>query len=53
MIRWAIIFFIVALVAVALGLGGIAPLAAEIGYVLLVVGVILFIVHLIAGRRVV
>lgn len=51
MIRWAIIFFIIALIAVALGIGGVAPLAAEIGWVLLAVAVILFIVNLITGRK--
>ena len=53
MIRWAIIFFIIALVAIALGFGGVGGLAINIGWVLLAIGVVLFIVHLITGRRVV
>ena len=51
MVRWAILFFVVALVAAAVGFGGIAGEAAWIGKVLLVVFLILALVSLVMGRR--
>lgn len=51
MLRWAIIFFVVALVAAVFGFGGIAGEAEWIGKVLLVVFLILFVVSLIFGRK--
>jgi uncharacterized membrane protein YtjA (UPF0391 family) len=53
MLRWALIFLIIGLVAAALGVGGIAGPALEIARVLLVVFIILLVISLIAGRRVV
>jgi len=50
-LRYAIIFFIVALVAAVFGFGGIAGEAAWIGKVLLVVFLILAVVSMIFGRR--
>lgn len=50
MLRWAIIFFVVALVAAVFGFGGVAGEAAWIGKVLLVVFVILAVVSLLFGR---
>jgi uncharacterized membrane protein YtjA (UPF0391 family) len=52
MLRWALIFFIVALISAVFGFGGLAGEAAWIGKVLLVVFVILAVVSLIMGRRV-
>lgn len=51
MLRWALIFFVVAIVAAIFGFGGVAGDAAWIGKILLVVFVILAIVSLIFGRR--
>ena len=51
MARWAIIFFIVALVAAVFGFGGIAGDAAWIGKILLFVFLILAVVSLLTGRR--
>jgi uncharacterized membrane protein YtjA (UPF0391 family) len=51
MLRWALIFFVVAIVAAIFGFGGIAGEAAWIGKILLVVFIILAVVSLIAGRR--
>lgn len=55
MLKWALIFFFVALVAAAMGYGGIGNAAAGIAVVLfwlfLAVTVVLFIVGLVAGRR--
>ena len=46
MLSWALVFFVVALVAALLGLRGVAGMSAEIGYVLVVVAVIFLLVAL-------
>lgn len=55
MLRAAIAFFVLALVAFLLGAGGIAGISMEIGRLLLVVflvlAVISFIINLVSGRR--
>jgi len=51
MARWAITFFVIALVAALFGFGGIAGDAAWIGQILLVVFLILAVVSMIFGRR--
>jgi uncharacterized membrane protein YtjA (UPF0391 family) len=51
MLRWALIFLVVAIVAAIFGFGGIAGEAAWVAKVLLVVFVILAIVSLVMGRR--
>lgn len=51
MARWAILFFIVALIAAVFGFGGIAGDAAWIGQILLFVFLVLAVVTLITGRR--
>lgn len=51
MLRWAIVFFVVALIAAVFGFGGIAGEAAWIGRVLLVVFLILAVVSMVFGRR--
>ncbi|MFO0960160.1 MAG: DUF1328 domain-containing protein [Isosphaeraceae bacterium] len=53
MIRWAIIFAVLALVAGVLGFGGMAGDFAFIAKILLMVFAVLFVVSLILGRRVV
>jgi len=50
MLRWALIFLVLALVAGALGAGGVAGLSMNIAYVLFVVFIILLIVHFVTGR---
>jgi uncharacterized membrane protein YtjA (UPF0391 family) len=54
MLRWALIFLVLALVAGLLGFGGIAGAASEIARVLLYIFVALLIVslvmHLVRGR---
>ena len=50
MLHYAILFFIVAIVAALLGLRGVAGLSAEIGYVLVVVAVIFLVVAFLTGR---
>jgi uncharacterized membrane protein YtjA (UPF0391 family) len=51
MARWAIIFFVIALIAAIFGFGGIAGEAAWIGKILLFVFLILAVLSLFTGRR--
>lgn len=55
MLGWAILFLVLALIAGALGFGGVAMISANIAQVLFVVFLILFAVALVAdavrGRR--
>ena len=50
MLQWALIFFVVAIVAAFLGHRGAAGLSAEIGYLLVVVAVVFVIVAFLTGR---
>ncbi len=43
MLRWAIIFFIIALVAAVLGFGGISGMSFEIAKFIAIIAVILFV----------
>jgi uncharacterized membrane protein YtjA (UPF0391 family) len=49
MLRYAVIFFVVAIVAALFGFGGIAAGATEIAKILFFVFLVLFIVSLVAG----
>ncbi len=49
MLRWAVIFFIIALVAALFGFGGIASAAAGIAKVLFFIFIVLFIISLLIG----
>ena len=49
--RWGIIFLVIALIAAALGFGGLAGTAAWAAKIVFVVGIILFLVSLFTGRR--
>ena len=55
MLRWALMFFIVALIAGVLGFGGIAIAAAGMARILFFIFIILFLVsllgHLFRGRN--
>lgn len=50
MLQWALIFFVVAIVAAFLGQRGVAGLSAEIGYLLVVVAVVFVVVAFLTGR---
>ena len=50
MLHYALMFFVVALIAAVLGMRGVAGLSAEIGYFLVVVAVIFIVVALVTGR---
>jgi len=49
MLRWALIFFIVALIAAVFGFGGIAEAATGIAQILFVIFLVLFLLSLIVG----
>jgi uncharacterized membrane protein YtjA (UPF0391 family) len=49
MLRWAVIFFIIALIAAAFGFLGIAAAAVSIARVLFYIFLILFLVSLVGG----
>jgi len=51
MLRWALLFLLVALIAGALGFWGLEGTAMWIAQVLFVVFLVLFLVSLVAGRR--
>lgn len=50
MLRWAIIFAVVALVAALLGFGGVAGLSADLAWIFLVVGAVILIAGFLFGR---
>ena len=52
MLGWALTFLIIALIAAALGFGGLAGASVGIAKILFVVFLVLFVVSLIAGRSV-
>ncbi len=49
MLSWALVFFVVALIAALLGFRGVAGLSAEIGWLFAVLAVILLVVALLTG----
>ena len=49
MLRWALAFFIVALIAAIFGFGGIAVAAAGIAKILFFIFVVLFLLALVGG----
>lgn len=51
MLRYAVVFFIIAIVAALFGFGGIAAGATEIAKILFFIFVALFVVSLIMGMR--
>ena len=51
MIRLAVTFLIVAIIAAVLGLSGIAGVATNIAWILFVVGLIFAVVFALSGRR--
>ena len=55
MLRWAIVFLVVALIAGALGLYHVSDLSANVAWILFVVFLVLFavslVMHLVRGRR--
>jgi len=51
MLRWAILFLVVALVAALFGFGGVASVGIDAARILFFVFLILFVVSLVMGNR--
>jgi len=51
MLYYSIVFLVIALIAAALGFGGIAGTATGIAKLLFVVFLVLFVISLVLGRR--
>ncbi len=51
MLRWAILFLVVAVIAAVFGFGGIAAAATDIARLLFVVFLVLFVITLFMGWR--
>ncbi|HEY8932087.1 MAG TPA: DUF1328 domain-containing protein [Rariglobus sp.] len=51
MLSWSLCFLIIALIAAALGFGGIAGTAVGIAKVLFFIFIVLFLVSLVIGRK--
>ena len=49
MLHYALVFFVIALVAALLGFGGVAGLSAQFGYLFAVIAVIMLVVGLLGG----
>ena len=52
MFSWGIIFLVIALIAAALGFGALSGTAAWAAKIVFIVGIVLFLVNIIMGRRV-
>ena len=50
MLHYAVVFFVIALIAAVLGFRGVAGLSAEIGWFFAVLSVIFLVVALVSGR---
>ena len=50
MLHYAVVFFVIALIASVLGLNGVAGLSANIGYLFAVLAMIFLAVALLTGR---
>ena len=51
MLYYALVFFVLGLIAGALGLFGMAAVAGQIAWILFLVGIVLLVIHLVTGRR--
>ena len=51
MLHYALVFLVVGLIAAALGLSGVAGIATQISWILFVIAIVLFVIHLVSGRR--
>jgi len=50
MLKWALVFLVVGLIAALLGAGGVAGISMNIAWVLFVVAIILAIIGFVSGR---
>ena len=51
MLHYAIVFFVLALLSAAFGYFGLAAIASQIAWVLLLIAVVLLVVHMLTGRK--
>ena len=51
MLRWAVIFLVIAIIAAVFGFGGIAAAATDIARILFFIFLVLFVLALIFGSR--
>ncbi|HJQ56600.1 MAG TPA: DUF1328 domain-containing protein [Vineibacter sp.] len=49
MLKWALIFLVVALIAAVFGFGGVAAAATDIARILFLIFIVLFLVSLVMG----
>ena len=50
MLSWSLAFFVIALIAALLGLGGVAGMSADIGWLFALLAVVMLVVTLFTGR---
>jgi uncharacterized membrane protein YtjA (UPF0391 family) len=50
MLHYALVFFVIALIAAFLGFNGVAGLSAQFGWLFAVIAVVLLVVGLLSGR---
>ena len=50
MLHYALVFFVIALIAAALGFRGVAGLSAEIGWFFAILAIVLLVVAILSGR---
>jgi len=50
MLHYAVVFFVIALIAAVLGFRGVAGLSAEIGWFFAVLSIVFLVVALLSGR---
>jgi uncharacterized membrane protein YtjA (UPF0391 family) len=50
MLYYALVFFVIGLIAGALGLFGVAAVAGQIAWILFLIGVVLLVIHIASGR---
>lgn len=51
MLYYSLMFLIVGLMAGALGINGVAAVAAQIAYVLFLISAVLLVIHLVSGSK--
>ncbi len=50
MLHYAVVFFVIALIAALLGFGGVAGMSAQIGWIFAVLSIVFLVVALLSGR---
>ena len=50
MLYYALVFLVVGVIAAALNLAGVSAVAVQISWILFLIGIVLFAIHVITGR---